>query len=603
MATSSQGTVGTTGNNNVDALLWGNEWVGSNIYYHFYTAAEAGEPGFFTWTPTEMQSAQLAFDAWEAVADVNFVEWPTSTSPAIVDLHLLNAGSSVLGSTLGAFIGPDGTSSEGFGFFNWQGQGWNYSNVMQPGSYGFLTLLHEIGHGLGLAHPHDNGGTSEIMNGVTSSFGDYGTSGMNQGLFTVMTYNDGWDQVQDPYGTYGLTAYGYNIGPMALDIAAIQQIYGANTTHNTGNNTYTLMDVNQTGTGWSSIWDAGGTDEIVYGGSHDAAIFLQEATLTDSTYTLSNHEQSLLPWYMAGTTSVNLAGGLPSFVWDADVANPSGGSGANVGLGAFGGYTIANGVVIENASGGSGNDFIVGNDVRNLIYGNAGDDYVNGQGGNDRIDGGSGDDYILAGDGNDVVIGGDGADTIFGGETSADRSDSIYAGLGDDDVDGGYGNDILYGGGGNDFVRGGFGADFIAGQAGNDTVSGGAFADTLFGNDGNDFVNGGWGHDLMNGGSGADQFFHIGIFDHGSDWVQDFQASDGDSLLFGIGSATVDDFQVNFAHTANSEGERSGDDLVQEAFVVYQPTGQIIWALVDGGGQASINIQFGGSSDVFDLLA
>jgi hypothetical protein len=58
---------------------------------------------------------------------------------------------------------------------------------------------------------------------------------------------------------------------------------------------------------------------------------------------------------------------------------------------------------------------------------------------------------------------------------------------------------------------------------------------------------------------------------------------------------------VNFTHTATDAGERSGDDLVEEAFVIYRPTGQIMWALVDGGGQSSINLQLG--DQVFDLLA
>ncbi|MCU9840513.1 hypothetical protein OEZ49_22445, partial [Ruegeria sp. WL0004] len=84
------------------------------------------------------------------------------------------------------------------------------------------------------------------------------------------------------------------------------------------------------------------------------------------------------------------------------------------------------------------------------------------------------------------------------------------------------------------------------------------------------------------------------------DWVQDYNAAEGDVLLFGNASATRDQFQVNFAHTENAAGERAGDDAVQEAFVVYRPTGQILWALVDGEGQSSINLQIG--SDVFDLL-
>jgi len=72
-------------------------------------------------------------------------------------------------------------------------------------------------------------------------------------------------------------------------------------------------------------------------------------------------------------------------------------------------------------------------------------------------------------------------------------------------------------------------------------------------------------------------------------------------LVFGNTSASADDFQVNFAHTANDAGERSGDDDVAEGFVIYRPTGQIMWALVDGAGQDEINLKIGG--DVFDLLA
>ena len=34
--------------------------------------------------------------------------------------------------------------------------------------------MHEVLHGLGLAHPHDTGGTSTVMQGVRSDFDDYG---------------------------------------------------------------------------------------------------------------------------------------------------------------------------------------------------------------------------------------------------------------------------------------------------------------------------------------------------------------------------------------------------------------------------------------------
>lgn len=56
-------------------------------------------------------------------------------------------------------------------------------------------------------------------------------------------------------------------------------------------------------------------------------------------------------------------------------------------------------------------------------------------------------------------------------------------------------------------------------------------------------------------------------------------------------------FQGNFTETA-----RAGTAGVVEAFVIYRPTGQILWALVDGqGAQEHINLQLG--NQVFDLLA
>ncbi|MDP2520791.1 hypothetical protein, partial [Shimia thalassica] len=56
-----------------------------------------------------------------------------------------------------------------------------------------------------------------------------------------------------------------------------------------------------------------------------------------------------------------------------------------------------------------------------------------------------------------------------------------------------------------------------------------------------------------------------------------------------------------YTHTASDSGERSGNDDIEEAFIIYRPTGQIMWALVDGAGQESIHLQVGGS--VFDLMA
>ncbi|MEP3635228.1 MAG: hypothetical protein ABJQ23_16770 [Shimia thalassica] len=246
-----------------------------------------------------------------------------------------------------------------------------------------------------------------------------------------------------------------------------------------------------------------------------------------------------------------------------------------------------------NLTGTPGNDDLSGNLSDDTIYGLDGDD---------RLIGDLGNDSLFAGDGNDTINGGEGNDTIFGGETTEDIRDIIYAGAGNDRVEAGFGNDLVFGMDGDDVIAGGFGADELQGQNGNDVITGSAFGDLIFGGDGDDFINGGYGFDLKNGGSGADRFYHEGDVGHGSDWVQDYMAAEGDILLFGFDFAEGSNFQVNFAHTENATGERSGDDSIMEAFVIFRPTSQIIWALVDGAGQAEINLRVSGSSEMFDLL-
>jgi serralysin len=214
----------------------------------------------------------------------------------------------------------------------------------------------------------------------------------------------------------------------------------------------------------------------------------------------------------------------------------------------------------------------------------------------DTLSGGDGSDTIEGRGGKDLLQGNDGNDTLIGGDTSDDLGDTLNGGEGDDSIDGGYGNDRVSGGNGNDTVEGGFGVDTIIGNAGDDVLTGSAYSDLIFGGDGFDFINGGFGSDRVNGGDGGDRFFHIGLAGHGSDWIQDYDAAEGDILRYGGASRDVADFQVNFANTAGA-----GSASVDEAFVIYRPTGQILWALIDGGAQTEINIQLGG--DVYDLLA
>ena len=317
----------------------------------------------------EKDAFLAAFHEYEKVADVVFVE---VTSRAEADFKIVTyLGTPGAGASLLGRMSPPNELNEGQAEFNAGDVRWTEAGLKQGGFY-FPTLLHEFGHGMGMAHPHDNGGRSSIMRGAGGGTagigGGLGDFDLSQQVFTVMSYNDGWQT--SPYGqprSGGLTGtevdhFGW-VGTLSpLDIAVMQDKYGVNEDYATGNDTYTIKDFNGPGNFYSSIWDAGGYDRIVYDGARDATIDLRPATLR----------------YEEG------GGGRVSFAF-----------------GIHGGFTIANGVTLEEARGGSGNDTLIGNDAANLLSG--GD-------GNDRIDGGVGNDTLIGGRGADTLTGGAGAD-------------------------------------------------------------------------------------------------------------------------------------------------------------------------------------------------
>ena len=327
-------------------------WDGGPLTYHL-EYSDANDNGRDDWSENGAAGAiRLAFEQWANVSGLTFTEVANAADANMVERVYSEApedGSITLGRHFFPGQNDDPNLQNGrqnYGQYNDQANSWS-SIGLQQGGFGFVTLLHEIGHGIGLEHPHDQ----DLFLGVDDDQ-DGGYFGLNSGIYTVMSYRDGWADRDASFSS----GFGYQGTPMAIDIAAVQAIYGANTDFATGNDTYALSGTNGSGTYYSTIWDAGGTDEITYDGGFDAYIFLDEATIDDTP----------------------TGGGLVSYV-----------------EGIFGGFTIAQNAVIENASAGRGDDLVVGNDADNVLLGNDGADTLVGRDGSDVIEGGAGGDLIM----------------------------------------------------------------------------------------------------------------------------------------------------------------------------------------------------------------
>lgn len=347
----------SSGNALIDGLLWGMEWSDGSPSSTSLAVYIAGRGGIETFdfggdlvradtAPEETAAWRAACAMIEAVCNVDFVE---TNNQSAADIIMAAAPARFVGG-LGVAVppgedrGPLG-QQQGAALVSSDAYAASGYDSLEIGGYDFLTFIHELGHAIGLKHPHDRGGGEfPRFPGVTSSKGDYGDFGLNQGIFTMMSYNDGFPA--GPLGKQNKSAipdYGWNT-LMTLDIAALQHLYGSNTSYRTGNDTYTLPSANGLGSFYRAIWDAGGIDSIVAGGDAGATIDLNAASL-------------------------QLA--------------KNGGGAVSSHKGILGGFTFANGVTIENATGGGGRDTLIGNGADNVLE---------GRGGKDTLTGGVGDD-------------------------------------------------------------------------------------------------------------------------------------------------------------------------------------------------------------------
>ena len=385
----------------ISTVLTGPSWSSSPgtaaiVTYSFdFSAADSNivySNNPYAFNSTEQDAARQAMASISEVVNITFVE---ASSSSDANIHFYNGdltGSNIAGISGYFYIGDEFTAST----VGMDDQSANFTS----GTWMYETLLHEIGHAIGLKHPGNYSGSED---------GPFLSSDLDTTENTVMSYNDA--------GEYKTTM-------QEIDIAALQYLYGGSGFY--GETTTTTTTTGTTGGDGNDALVGGDSGEDIKGGLGSDNI-------------------------LGGGGNDTLYGGRAIADADDSPDTIKGGTGDDLIFGNTGGDTIYGGET--TSSTGDGVDTIYGGLGMDLIYGNDGDDSLAGGGGiaHPQDD----PDTIYGGGGNDSIVGNGGNDTIYG---DAD-SDTIWGGLGDDSIYGGDGNDLIIGQIGDEYLYGNGGAD------------------------------------------------------------------------------------------------------------------------------------------------
>jgi serralysin len=332
--------------------------------------------GFQPFQQAQKVAFHSIFDGLEALTNANFVE--VTATGGLLDLDGATSftatdGSAILRYAKTSKLVADSSytylpSEKADGGDSWFGNangvfnGASMTGLIEVGTYPYAVLLHEVGHSLGLEHSFDKGPYGVVP------------SAMDSLEYTVMSYSS-FSGARDWYNADRDFPQTY----MMLDIASLQQMYGADFSTSYSSTKYTwdtnggmhingaataALDAPGTDTIFMTLWDGGGIDTI------DASNFSGvHIDLTPGHWiTLSHDQLADLDKTVDGLQAA--AGNIANSLYVSGTG-PDGQPTDNL---------------IENAIGGVGPDWIAGNEASNRIQGG---------GGADTLAGGPGADFFV----------------------------------------------------------------------------------------------------------------------------------------------------------------------------------------------------------------
>ncbi len=288
-------------------------WGAGAVVTYAFRATSAGMPSsvsmFATFTTAQITATLLALQSWSDVANIAFVRvgdglFGPSAYSNNATILFGNYGEGEDGAAAFAYFAGDPAVDANAGDV-WVNISLGGNAAPNLNAYGRQTLVHELGHALGLDHPGDyNAGEGSPTYTTDAVYYE------DSRQYTLMSY---WSSSNTGGDLQGYSAS----APLLDDIAAIQVLYGENMSTRLGDTIY----------GFNS-----NTDRDFYTASSANSVLIFAA------------------WDAGGYDTLDFSGYGQNQVIDLRQGHFS-----NVG-GLVGNVSIAMGAVIERAIGGSGSD-------------------------------------------------------------------------------------------------------------------------------------------------------------------------------------------------------------------------------------------------------